>query len=493
MQSDQDRDVEEGGRGIALDVDHIDLEAASSSYLILKDENAISPGVEISSLIYQRVNNGGKPLASHSSERKPNLNLQVPQRSVDISQHNAQSTPTPGSSKATKIPNKRLQSRLSLRSRSSAQSMKKGSTIPKSPSQGALESQTSLTSPYSFSRLVHTLSGRTSSLPVTQLREITTDETQGSTTKPLSKGKFARSLSVPANKIGSLKRTGGTSGFTLLVKPVLPCPSVSEAATDSKDGAPTTTTSQDGESEDGEKISEEEAVCRICFDELCEGGPTLKMECSCKGELALAHEDCALKWFSIKGNPTCDVCGKEVKNLPVMITRFPNETTNAQQQQSRMAVVHRIWQDIPVLVMISMLGYFCVLEQLLASTMGATALAIALPFACILGLLASITASTLVSRKYIWAYAVMQLSLVILLSHVFYSVVRLQAVLSILLAALAGFGIAMSINAIILEYVSWRKERTQRLAGSAASAPEATEVQDTGGNAQHDTHFSVSS
>ncbi|KAL9680620.1 hypothetical protein QQ045_018503 [Rhodiola kirilowii] len=41
---------------------------------------------------------------------------------------------------------------------------------------------------------------------------------------------------------------------------------------------------------DGEDIPEEEAVCRICFVELSEGGQTLKLECSCRGELAFAHQ-----------------------------------------------------------------------------------------------------------------------------------------------------------------------------------------------------------
>ncbi|KAG5043756.1 hypothetical protein JHK87_007671 [Glycine soja] len=209
------------------------------------------------------------------------------------------------------------------------------------------------------------------------------------------------------------------------------------------------------ENEDGEDIPEEEAVCRICLIELGEGSDTLKMECSCKGELALAHQECAVKWFSIKGNRTCDVCKQEVQNLPVTLLRVLNgQTLYLTRSRSQQ---YRVWQNIPILVIINMLAYFCFLEQLLVSSMGSGAVAISLPFSCILGLLASMTSTIMVTCEHVWVYAIAQFVMVVLAGRLFYSLLNKQAVLSILLATFTGFGAVMCGAYILIEFLKWRR------------------------------------
>ncbi|KAG5053546.1 uncharacterized protein LOC114403912 isoform X3 [Glycine soja] len=266
-----------------------------------------------------------------------------------------------------------------------------------------------------------------------------------------------RSFSVPVNGKSTNLRVTDSRG---LIRVISAKPHRETVGGKSTDGAFVPEIAIEDATED---IPEEQAVCRICLVELGEGGNTLKMECSCKGDLALAHQECAVKWFSIKGNRTCDVCKQDVQNLPVTLLKIYNPETLARQgsnvsQQSEI-VYYRIWQDVPVLILVSMLSYFCFLEQLLVSDLGSHALAISLPFSCVLGLLSSMIASTMVSRSFVWAYACFQFAILILLSHVFYTILNFNAILSILLSSFTGFGIAVSMNSLIMEFIGWRTSR----------------------------------
>ncbi|XAR52835.1 Ubiquitin--protein ligase [Bertholletia excelsa] len=276
--------------------------------------------------------------------------------------------------------------------------------------------------------------------------------------KPEFQHHMTRSFSVPVNvKTRSLRQTDST-GSLIRVISVRSHPSTVDGATP-RESAETEIACEGAE----EDIPEEEAVCRICMVELCEGGETLKMECSCKGELALAHQECAVKWFSIKGNKTCDVCKQDVQNLPVTLLKIQNPRTVIRRPpaipQQREVTRYRVWQDVPVLVMVSILAYFCFLEQLLVSELGPRALAISLPFSCVLGLLSSMIASTMVSKSYIWAYASFQFAIVILFAHIFYNVLNVSPILSVLLSSFTGFGIAISTNSLLVEYLRWRASR----------------------------------
>ncbi|KAJ0244023.1 RING/U-box superfamily protein [Hirschfeldia incana] len=210
----------------------------------------------------------------------------------------------------------------------------------------------------------------------------------------------------------------------------------------------------------GEDVPEEEAVCRICMVELGEDSEAFKMECMCKGELALAHRECTIKWFTIKGNVTCDVCKQDVTNLPVtllLVEDDPHGDWSREEEHTEISDMNE-WQDVPILVTLSVLAYFSFLEQLLVMDMKSSAVAVALPFACIIGLLGSVTSTTMVKRKYVWLFATIQYCFVILFGHVFYSRLNVkQPVTCIVLATMVGFGLTMSGAAVITVFMEWRR------------------------------------
>ncbi|XP_061358773.1 uncharacterized protein LOC133302966 [Gastrolobium bilobum] len=392
------------------------------------------------------------PLTPSPTPTPKRVNFLVSSRSVDAPTNNS---PGPSTSKG-KSSIRNLLPKLSFRYRTPLDIEKSTSGAPEISSSGHRE-KPSISRSLSLSKIFTPRIKRMSSLPEEEIGHSNPESAHagsvgGPPNKREAQKKIARSLSVPVNsKEKSIRRM---DSFFRVVPSTPRVKEGNELLTTS----PTKDTENDGSN--GEDIPEEEAVCRICLVDLCEGGETFKLECSCKGELALAHQECAIKWFSIKGNKTCDVCKEDVRNLPVTLLRIQSirsRITGANRFQQEDGNGFRIWQEVPVLVIVSMLAYFCFLEQLLVEKMGTGAIAISLPFSCVLGLLSSMTSSTMVKSRFIWIYASVQFALVVLFAHIFYSVVHVQAVLSILLATFAGFGVVMSGSSILVEFFRWRR------------------------------------
>ncbi|WRX35320.1 zinc finger protein [Theobroma cacao] len=309
-------------------------------------------------------------------------------------------SPGPSSSRG-KSSLKSLLPKLSFKHRSINLDIEKAANFAPESSSTSLREKPSISRTLSLTKIFTPRINRTSSLPVTHIAQSNLESagsgSLGSSVNSSRKGnvlQISRSLSVPVNdKEGNLRRM---DSFFRVV-PSTPQVKEGEISSSASLGP-----DDENSDPDGEDIPEEEAVCRICMVELCEGGETLKMECSCKGELALAHKDCAVKWFTIKGNKTCDVCKQEVQNLPVTLLRIQSmRARNAGTSRGLQADVH---------------GY-----------------------------------------RFVWVYASIQFALVVFFAHIFYSLVKVQAILSILLATFSGFGVAMSGSSIVVEILRWRR------------------------------------
>ncbi|CAK9176468.1 unnamed protein product [Ilex paraguariensis] len=274
--------------------------------------------------------------------RQPNLSsLQIPERSVEniLSTFTRLDVPSPSSTRAGLPPRpssakfrssmKNLLSQKSFRGKNESQDGEKTVLIIPDTLPSDKHSPPRSFSPNKVLSSSSTKSAH--SLPVTPIANLVPERAQEKnldgqcefSLKPEVQRHMTRSFSVPVNvKIRSLRRMDSTGGLIRVIT-ASPRPTVVDSALPDK-AIETEIASEDA----GEDIPEEEAVCRICFVELGEGGETLKMECSCKGELALAHRDCAVKWFSIKGNRTCDICKQDVRNLPVTLLKIHNPQTN---------------------------------------------------------------------------------------------------------------------------------------------------------------------
>ena len=56
-----------------------------------------------------------------------------------------------------------------------------------------------------------------------------------------------------------------------------------------------------------------------------QAGEAIQLECDCRGDLALRHNSCAVKWARVKGDNVCDICKQPIKNLPAITPRAPSE------------------------------------------------------------------------------------------------------------------------------------------------------------------------
>lgn len=312
----------------------------------------------MSDTLNEKVGSNTHEIIPVRDEKRPKLSIDVPTRNMGLSSMNylkANVPLTPGSdsnrinilpicspasakmhaspcstSSKGKPFIKKLLSGLSFKFQPSASEVERYETQAPEAYSAEKGEKPSLLSSFSFSKLFSPRIRRTSSLPINS--DLHGKSPHGSTMVHNSslerkevQHHISRSLSLPTDikhiKSKSIKRMNSLGGVFRVIPST---PRVVDLSSPVADSITPIDSAIDG---DGEDIPEEEAVCRICMTELSEGSNTLKLECSCKGELALVHQECAVKWFSIRGNRNCEVCGQEVENLSVRLLRVQSVQT----------------------------------------------------------------------------------------------------------------------------------------------------------------------
>ncbi|MFS7965161.1 putative Zinc finger, RING-CH-type, Zinc finger, RING/FYVE/PHD-type [Helianthus anomalus] len=89
--------------------------------------------------------------------------------------------------------------------------------------------------------------------------------------------------------------------------------------------------------------------CRICYLS-ADGGDDevvaefMELGCDCKDDLAIVHKECALTWFMIKGDFTCEICGSKAQNVEEIA---PNAAPQQQTQDvNRVGVELQVVEEV---------------------------------------------------------------------------------------------------------------------------------------------------
>ncbi|CAM9004149.1 unnamed protein product [Rhodiola kirilowii] len=219
----------------------------------------------------------------------------------------------------------------------------------------------------------------------------------------------------------------------------------------------------DGEVDVDDITEEEEAVCRICLGEL--GEEAFKLECNCKGDLALVHKQCIQRWFNIRGNRTCEICRKKVRNVTVKVKRMRSVNLNF-LRETPVTYEEMIWNEALVLYVISWISYMLfikVLHKFRRSGGGHIDEPYdGFPTYTVLAIL-TVAASVFGKWKHIWIYAVAQFVVFIVFALLFYNLLNLSPVWTLILATIFAMGISRGAGSAYLAFKKWREGQLNEL------------------------------